>query len=29
VVYNGTREFPVTDKISVIPAAQILSGKLQ
>jgi predicted AAA+ superfamily ATPase len=29
VVYNGTREFPVTDKISVIPAAQILSGKVQ
>lgn len=28
VVYNGTREFPVCDKISVIPATQILSGKL-
>ncbi len=28
VVYNGTREFPVSDKISVIPATQILSGRL-
>jgi predicted AAA+ superfamily ATPase len=28
VVYNGMREFPVSDKISVIPATQILSGKL-
>jgi predicted AAA+ superfamily ATPase len=28
VVYNGTREFEVSDKISVIPATQILSGKL-
>jgi hypothetical protein len=28
VVYNGTREFPVCDKISVIPAAQILSSRL-
>ncbi len=29
VVYNGSREFSVSDKISVIPATQILSGKLQ
>jgi predicted AAA+ superfamily ATPase len=28
VVYNGTREFAVSDEISVIPASQILSGKL-
>jgi predicted AAA+ superfamily ATPase len=28
VVYNGTREFPVSDTISVIPATQILSGQL-
>jgi predicted AAA+ superfamily ATPase len=28
VVYNGTREFQVSDKISVIPATQLLSGKL-
>lgn len=28
VVYNGTREFSVSDKISVIPAEQILSGRL-
>ena len=28
VVYNGMREFPVSDKISVIPATQILSGRL-
>ena len=28
VVYNGTREFRVSDEISVIPATQILSGKL-
>ena len=28
VVYNGTQEFPVTDKISVIPATQLLSGTL-
>ncbi len=28
VVYSGTREFPVSDKISVIPAARILSGRL-
>jgi uncharacterized protein len=28
VVYNGTREFPVNDRISVIPATQILSGRL-
>lgn len=28
VVYNGAREFPVSDKISVIPATQILSGRL-
>ena len=28
VVYNGTREFSVSDEISVIPAIQILSGKL-
>jgi predicted AAA+ superfamily ATPase len=28
VVYNGTREFPVSDDISVIPATQILSGRL-
>jgi predicted AAA+ superfamily ATPase len=28
VVYGGTREFPVSDKISVIPAARILSGRL-
>src|ERR1700692_1095028 len=27
-VYNGTREFPASDKISVIPATQILSGRL-
>jgi hypothetical protein len=29
IVYNGMREFPVSDKISVIPATQILSGKLE
>lgn len=28
VVYNGTREFSVSDAISVIPATQILSGRL-
>lgn len=28
IVYSGTRKFPVNDKISVIPAAQILSGRL-
>lgn len=28
MVYNGTREFQVSDKISVIPATQILSGRL-
>jgi hypothetical protein len=28
VVYNGTREFQVSDTISVIPATQLLSGKL-
>ncbi|MHB8722835.1 MAG: ATP-binding protein, partial [Steroidobacteraceae bacterium] len=28
VVYNGAREFPVSDKISVIPAPKILSGRL-
>jgi uncharacterized protein len=28
VVYNGTREFPVSDDISVVPATQILSGRL-
>jgi predicted AAA+ superfamily ATPase len=29
VVYNGTREFPVSDKIFAIPATRILSGRLQ
>ena len=28
VVYNGAREFPVSEKISVIPATRILSGRL-
>ncbi len=28
VIYNGTREFPVSDAISVVPATQILSGQL-
>lgn len=28
VVYNGSRAFSVSDEISVIPATQILSGKL-
>ncbi len=27
VVYNGTREFPVSDQISVVPAIQILAGR--
>lgn len=28
VIYNGTRKFAVSDKISVIPATRILSGDL-
>ncbi|MGH8208370.1 MAG: ATP-binding protein [Steroidobacteraceae bacterium] len=28
IVYNGTRAFSVSDKISVIPATQVLSGRL-
>lgn len=28
VVYSGTREFPISDRISVVPAIQLLSNRL-